>query len=139
MRPQRLMNQVLRGLTYEQCLVYLDDILIFSTDFDSHLTDIAAVMERIRKAGLKLKPTKCSFGRAEVDYLGHTVSARGIAVQQKKVQAVQEFPVPVAELSQFSWVYYRRFMAGFSALAGPLNGLLKKGSGPQSANEDSTS
>ena len=105
---QRLMNQVLRGLTYEQCLVYLDDILIFSTDFDSHLTDIAAVTERIRKAGLKLKPTKCSFGRAEVDYLGHSLSEgnRGAAKESAGSPGVSstEDGDGVAELSQFSWV-----------------------------------
>ena len=58
---QRLMDRVLRGLTWKQCLVYIDDVLIFSSTFEQHLKDIDQVLARFTYAGLKLKPSKCSF------------------------------------------------------------------------------
>ena len=112
---QRLMDQVLRGLNWEQCLVYLDDVLIFSHDFDAHLERIQRVLEQIREAGLKLNPGKCQFGKPKVDYFGHVVST---------------FPVPtdVAAVRNFLELagYYRCFISGFSQIAGPLFELLQK-------------
>ena len=128
---QRLMDRVLNGLTYEQCLVYLDDVIVFSPDFDAHLKHLNAVFGCISDAGLKLKPSKCMFGREKVDYLGHVVSAKGVSVQPQKVKAVTEFPVPttVTQLRSFLSLagYYRRFIPRFSLISSPLNELLKKG------------
>ena len=127
---QRLMDRVLSGLNWEQCLVYLDDVLVFSHDLASHLERVERVLERIDKAGLKLKPRKCQFGKPEVDYLGHVISANGISPQGSKVEAVLQFPVPtnVTAVRNFLGLagYYRRFVSGFSVIASPLFDLLKK-------------
>ncbi len=59
---QRLMDKILRGLTWKQCLVYIDDILVFAGTFEEHCRRSNAVLDRIGAAGLKLKPSKCEFG-----------------------------------------------------------------------------
>ena len=73
---QRLMDLVLCGLTFEACMVYLDDIIIFSKDFDTHVDRLQQVFERIRQAGLKLKASKCCLFQEKVSFLGHVVSSK---------------------------------------------------------------
>ena len=111
--------------------MYLDDVIVFSPDFDAHLKHLNAVFGCISDAGLKLKPSKCMFRREKVDYLGHVVSAKGVSVQPQKVKAVTEFPLPttVTQLRSFLSLagYYRRFIPPFSLISSPLNELLKKG------------
>ena len=65
------MQCTLAGLSGEQCLIYLDDIIVFSSRFQEHLQRLASVFDRLRSAGLKLKAKKCSFANTDVDYLGH--------------------------------------------------------------------
>ena len=128
---QRLMECVLAGLTGEQCLIYLDDIIVFSSTFEEHLQRPANVFIALRKAGLKLKPSKCFFAQKEVHYLGHVVSAAGVSPDPAKVEVVSSYPVPtnVKELRQFLGLanYYRRFVPDFSKIAKPLHKLLRKG------------
>ena len=71
---QRLMDRILRGLTWRQCLVYVDDVLIYSNTFEEHVRDVDEVLFRFRFAGLKLKPRKCVFADHEVEYLGFKVT-----------------------------------------------------------------
>ena len=128
---QRLMECVLAGLTGEQCLIYLDDIIVFSSTFEEHLQRLTNVFIALRKAGLKLKPSKCFFAQKEVHYLGHVVSAAGVSPDPAKVEVVSSYPVPtnVKELRQFLGLanYYRRFVPDFSKIAEPLHKLLRKG------------
>ncbi|XP_044178256.1 uncharacterized protein LOC122960249 [Acropora millepora] len=84
---QRLMECVLRNLTYKICLIYLDDILVYSKTFSDHLLHLRQVFERLRAANLKLKPSKCRFACHRVHYLGHVVSAAGIAPDEDKIEA----------------------------------------------------
>ena len=65
---QALMNQVLRGLTWKYCLVYVDDVIIWSTDFESHLQHLDLVFQRLRMAHLTLRPNKCEFAKPEILY-----------------------------------------------------------------------
>ena len=127
---QRLMEIVLAGLTRNQCFVYLDDILIISSTWKEHLENISLVFERLRKAELRLKPKKCVFGREEVTYLGHVVSATGISVDPAKVEKVRNYPTPtnLKSLRQFLGLasYYRRFIPQFSKVANPLYALTRK-------------
>ena len=88
------MDLVLCGLTYVTCLVYLDDIIVFAKDFDTHLSRLAEVFERLKQAGLKLHGTKCSLLQRRVSFLGHVLSGDGIEVQAEKVKAVRDWPVP---------------------------------------------
>ena len=85
---QRLMECVLAGLSGAHCLVYLDDIIVFSTTFEDHLQRLASVFDRLRTAGLKLKPKKCHFAKQQITYLGHVISLKGIEPDDKKLAAV---------------------------------------------------
>ena len=94
---QRFMECVLAGLVGGECLIYLDDIIIFSSSFRDHLLRLTKVFQTLQKAGLQLKPTKCHFAHREVKYLG---SELGIKPDPK---AVSDYPVPknITELRQF--------------------------------------
>ena len=85
---QRLMDSVLAGLHWKTCLVYIDDIIVVGKSFDEHLCNLQAVLERLRRAGLKLHPRKCQLLRHKVTYLGHVVSAQGIAPDPDKTDEV---------------------------------------------------
>ena len=126
---QRLIQAVLSGLEWQVCFVYLD-MLVCSRSFQEHLQHLDLVMERLRQAGLTLKPQKCFFPWKEVHYLGHLISREGIAPDPAKTQKVREFPVPtdVTKVRQFLGLasYYRRFVPGFARIANPLHALLKK-------------
>ena len=126
----RLMNLALSGLTWTHCLVYLDDIIIWASTFEDHIRRLRLVFDRIRAAGLKLKPTKCHFLRKEVAFLGHVVSSDGIKTDPEKVKAVKTWPEPVnvKELQSFLGLagYYRKFILGFSIIAEPLYKLCRK-------------
>ena len=76
------------------CLVYLDDVIVFSRTLDEHLQRLAQVFARMRAAGLKLKPSKCHLLQNQVSYLGHVVSERGIQTDPEKTRAVEEWPTP---------------------------------------------
>ena len=127
---QRLMDLVMSGLHLDICLVYLDDIVVFARSAEEHLQRLKVVFQRLLKAGLKIKPGKCSFFRRSVSFLGHVVSKDGIETDPEKTRTVTEWPVPtsVTEVRAFLGLasYYRRFVRDFSKLAGPLNALLQK-------------
>lgn len=128
---QRLMGVVLGDLSFDILLIYLDDIIIFSQDFDTHCERLETVLSRLRQHGLKLKPSKCFLLKAEVKFLGHVISARGIQVDTEKVKALETWPVPrsVKEVRQLIGFmgYYRRFVPKFAHLARPLHTLMGEG------------
>ena len=127
---QRLMEVILAGLAREGCLVYLDDVLVMGRTMEEHNHNLVKVFDRLRTAGLRLKPKKCCFAQLEVEYLGHVVSTEGIKTDPKKAKAVSEFPTPsnVKEVCSFVGLasYYRKFIPNFSKIAGPLHALTKK-------------
>ena len=75
---QRLIEVVLTGLLWKVCLTYIDDVLVSSPDFESHLAHLQEVFNRLRKVGLRLKTKKCRFLKPTVSYLGHLVTSEGI-------------------------------------------------------------
>jgi len=91
---QRTMTHILRGLEWDVCLVYIDDLIIFSWTYDKHLRHLEQVFKCLREANVRLKPSKCHFVQPEVEYLGHVVSSKGLKPNPAKIQALQEFPVP---------------------------------------------
>ena len=128
---QRLMDLVLAGIHWSSCLVYIDDIVIMGRTFQQHLVNLKLVLDRLRGAGLKLKPTKCSLCRKEVLFLGHRITRQGIATDPAKTAAVQKWAVPqtTQELQGFLGLvgYYRKYVSGFASIAKPLYRLTEKG------------
>ena len=115
---RRLVNEVLPGLTF--AFGYLDDILVFSPDVESHLEHLRLLFERLRSADLKLKEVKCNFLKKHIQYLGHIVS-EGITPLPKKLDSIQKMlpPKTPKEVKQFLGLigYYRKFVPRFSDLA----------------------
>ena len=111
---QRLMECTLAGLSGMHCLIYLDDIIVFSASFNDHLTRLSSVFDRLRAAGLKLKPEKCHFTKTHVTYLGHVISREGITPDKAKITSVANYPTPQnsKEVKQFIGLsnYYCRFV-----------------------------
>ena len=127
---ERCMETVLRQLQWQTCLVYLDDVIVFSSDFQEHVHRLREVLLRIKSAGLKLKPAKCHFFRKQVAFLGHVVSEDGIATDPEKIQAVVSWPPPTNVTQVRAYLgfcsYYRRFIPNFSQIAHPLSRLTGK-------------
>ena len=96
------MQSCLGNLHLQYCIIYLDDI-VFSKTLEEHLTRLRAVFEKLKKAELKLKPSKCEFFKQELTYLGHVVSKNGIQTDSKKVEVICKWNVPinVTELRSF--------------------------------------
>ena len=101
---QNLMENCLGDLHLNWCIIYLDDIIVYSKTPEEHLEHLEAVFQKIGKAGLKLKPSKCEFFKSEITYLGHIVSNKGIATDPKKIRAIQRWPRPmtVTEVRKFT-------------------------------------
>ncbi len=125
---QRLMEACLADLMHDCVLIYMDDILIFAKSFEEHKEKLDEVFKRLRQHGLKVNLKKCQFLRPEVKFLGHIVSADGVATNPDKVTAVQEWKVPETEDQLRSFVatvgYYRRYVKGFAQVTSPLQDLL---------------
>ena len=124
---ERLMERVLQGLHWETCLIYLDDVIIFAKDVETHINRLDAVLTRIKEAGLKISPRKCQIFRDKVEFLGHIVSGDGVATDPKKISAVQDWKTPrcVKEVRSFMGLcsYYRKFVKNFACIAKPLHRL----------------
>ena len=127
---QRTMEIALAGLQWTSCLIYLDDVVVFGRTFDEHLCRLDAVLSRIARAGLKLKPSKCHFFQKEVTFLGHVVSADGVRPDPGNTSKLVNWPVPESVSDVRSFVgfatYYRRFVANFAEVAHPLTELTRK-------------
>lgn len=127
---QRVVDNVMTGLQGEQCLVYMDDIIIYSSTLEEHLERLRNVFDRLRQSNFKIQPDKCEFLRKEVAYLGHLITENGVRPNPAKIDAIQRFPQPKnpKEIKQFLGLtgYYRRFVMDYSKIIKPLTNLLKK-------------
>ena len=126
---QTMMNQVLGDYLGKFCVVYLDDILIYSKTDEEHLQHLRLIFGALQRHQLHVRLDKCFFGRRSVDYLGFVVQGGKISMDSKKVQAVQQWPTPtcVRDVRGFLGLagFYRRFVHRFSAIAAPLTDLTK--------------
>ena len=97
------MTSVLQGLIGRSCFAYLHDVIVLSKRRAYHIADLQTVLDRIRDAGLKLKPAKCNLFCKQVLYLGHVISATGITPDPAKLRVVANWPIPttVRELQSF--------------------------------------
>lgn len=126
----RLMNLAMSGLNNEKCLIYMDDLIVFGRNLECHNRNLQDVFERLQKVKLKLNPSKCTFLKKEILYLGHLISNEGILPDPDKVVTIKNYPCPqnVDEVKRFVAFanYYRKFIPNFSEIAYPLNNLCKK-------------
>jgi hypothetical protein len=123
---QKAMDVILSGLKWKQLLVYLDDILVFAPTFQSMITRLETVFDRLIDANLKLRPDKCIFFTNTIRYLGHIISPEGIQPDPAKTAAIDLMPLPTNESEVRRFVqmasYYRKFIKGFATIVKPLHG-----------------
>ena len=109
--------------------MYIDDLNVFSRDFEEHLDHLNKVFCRIRAANLKLNPDKCNFCRKELPFLGHIITDEEISSDPSTIKKIQEFPQPrtIKGLRSFLGLagYYQKFVKGFSQIAALLFKLLR--------------
>ncbi|KAK9874212.1 hypothetical protein WA026_002568 [Henosepilachna vigintioctopunctata] len=124
---ERLMEMILKGLTWKTCLVYLDDVMVMGSSFEDHLKNLKEIFCRFRNAHLKLNYKKCCLFQNEVKFLGHTISPAGIHTSEDKIKAVRDWPRPKDKHDVRSFLglctYYRRFVDKFADIAKPLHTL----------------
>ena len=125
-----LMNKVFMDELDKFVVVFIDDILIYSKCVQEHDQHLRVVLEKLRENKLYAKFSKCEFWLEKVAFLGHILTAEGVAVDPKKVEAVSNWqePTNVSEIRSFLGLagYYRRFIEGFSKIARPMTELHKK-------------
>jgi hypothetical protein len=127
---QAMINKVLQELLDEGVIVYIDDILIYSEDEETHVVLVKKVLEKLRINHLCASIKKSVFHAPEVEYLGYHISSEGIAMSPIKAKSIQDWAEPrsVKNVQQFLGFanFYRRFIDGFSKVAKPLTELTKK-------------
>ena len=126
---QRAMNLVLRGLTWTEVLLYIDDVIVLGNNFESHANSLRKVFNRMRQYNLKLKPKKCDLLKSEVEFLGRQVSIKGISITTSKADAIKNWPVPSTrkELESFLGYanYHRAHVQGYAGITSVLHEIVK--------------
>ncbi len=127
---QRIMYELLVNTRWDFCLVYIDDVIIFSKTFNQHVAHLNEIFSILYKANLQLNPQKCSLVKCEINYLGHTINAQGIRPLQDNIDAIIKLPTPTTPKQVHSFVqaanYYRDHIENFSKIAAPLYPYTKK-------------
>ena len=121
------METCLGEMHLKWCIIYLDDIIVFSKTPEEHIERLRGVLEKLTAAGLRLKPSKCEFFKSQVKYLGHIVSKNGIETNPGKIEAIEKWPVPktVTEVRFLGFTnYYCKFIPGYAQVARPINQLV---------------
>ena len=125
---QRLMRKCLGELNLTYCLIYLDDVIVFSDMPEEHLWRMHVVFNCLREHGLKLKPSKCEVFKSEINYLAHHVSQKGVLPSKKNLESIAQCPTPDTYTKVKSFVglagHYRCFIKGFAKIAAPLYDLI---------------
>jgi len=128
----RLIELVFAGMDWRVISTYLDDLFVYTKTFEEHLEALEEVFRRLRKANLKLKPSKCKIAQPRTINLGHEVSKDGIRPDPENIAKVVNWPVPRKEKDVRSFLglasFYRRYVQNFAQIATPLNRLLEKDS-----------
>jgi len=136
---QRMINHVLRDYVNKICLVYMDDVIVFSTSLQEHIKNLELILNRLSEKGLKIQMDKCEFLRKEVLFLGHKITTKGIEPNPDKIRAIQNFPIPKTTRDIKSFIglagYYRKFIQNFAKITKPLTSCLRKNSKIEHTNE----
>jgi hypothetical protein len=127
---QTLMNDIFRDIIDVFCIVYLDDILIYSQTLEDHINHVSTILQRLRENHLFAKAEKCQFHVDTIEFLGYIISDQGISMDPERVKSISSWPQPtkVKELQSFLGFanFYRMFIPNYSAIVLPLLKLLKK-------------
>ena len=122
---QWLMTNCLGELNYSTCLVYLDDVVIFSSTQEEHIDHLCTVLKHFRLHGLKLKASKCAFFQEKIEHLGHSVSLRGVWPSRDNLKAITKYPEPTMYTTIKSFIrlmgHYRHFIKDFTKITDPLH------------------
>ncbi|PKU79208.1 RNA-directed DNA polymerase [Dendrobium catenatum] len=125
----RLMHEILKPYLGKFCLVYFDDILIFSNSLDLHIGHLRAILETLREHQLFLNLNKCAFAVERIPFLGFVLTPEGVMTSPDKISAIQDWPIPrsLTDMRSFHGLanYYRRFIKGFSSIVAPITNCLK--------------
>ncbi|KAI2654876.1 Transposon Tf2-6 polyprotein [Labeo rohita] len=128
---QALVNDIFRDMLNHHVIVYIDDILVYSEDFQSHVQHVRAVLKRLIQHQLYAKLQKCEFHQTRISFLGYIISAEGVTMDDQKVTSVLNWPRPktIKDLQRFLGFanFYRRFIRNFSQVAAPLTSMTRKG------------
>lgn len=128
---QRMMNHILRDYINQICVIYMDDILVFSSSLDEHLISLNKIFSALNVHNLKVQMSKCKFLAKETQFLGHIVTQNGLKPNRSKIEAIINVPIPrtVKQIKSFLGLtgYYRKFIKNYSFVAGPMIKYLKKG------------
>lgn len=127
---QAMMIDIFRDIIDRYVVIYLDDIMVFSPDFQAHVQHVREVLSRLQSHQLYVKLSKCQFHVPSVEFLGFVVSSNGFSMSNDKVASIQSWKQPTNPKELMSFLgfanYYRKFIPNFSKLGVPLFGLLKK-------------
>jgi hypothetical protein len=121
---QKLMHKIFSKENWQTCLIYLDDICIFSRSLDEQIVRLRTIFDRIRNAGMKLSPDKCSFLKQEVSYLGYKITKEGTMTDPSKIEKISNWATPKTVEDLRSWLglcgYYRKFIKNYAKIVCPL-------------------
>jgi hypothetical protein len=127
---QAEMNRTLAPVLRKFAVVFFDDILVYSNNYQEHLQHLQSILHLLQDNQWKVKISKCSFALPSIHYLGHVISASGVATDEAKNETVKEWPTPldVKQLRSFLGLagYYRKFVQGYGSISQPLTALLRK-------------
>ena len=127
---QRAIDMIFGGLKWKHCLVYLDDIIVFSQTPREHVEHLRQVFTALAKAGVSLKSKKCHLFQEEVEYLGHIVGRGELKVQDKHISGLRKASPPRCkkDLRSFLWMcnVYRRFVKDYVRVARPLSAMTSR-------------
>lgn len=127
---QAWMNHIFRDLLDVYVMVYLDDIIIFSNDTNTHIVHVQEVLDRLESNKCWVRLSKCVFNVTEVEFVGFKINQQGLFMCHKKTKAIEDWPIPRSKTEILSFLgflnFYRRFIKGFSQIAYPLTDLTKK-------------
>lgn len=127
---QSVMNEIFKPYLRRFVLVFFDDILVYSGDWNTHLQHLAVVLQVLQQHQFVANKNKCAFGQEKIEYLGHVISKAGVMVDPAKVQSVLQWPVPTSVKGVRGFLgltgYYRKFIANYGKIAKPLIELTKK-------------
>ena len=127
---QRLIQNCLGELNLTYCLIYLDDVIVFSETPEEHLQKMPVVFNHLQEHGLKLKPSKCEVFKPEINYLAHHVSQKGVLPSKKNLESIAQCLPPDTYTKVKSFVglvgHYRHFIKGFAKIAVPLYDLTSR-------------